>query len=86
MLRSLGCKESDTTERLNNNNRYHCGKLKLSVKKKNYFWLHWVFVALSGPSLVAASRDYSPAVVRRILVAVASAVADLGLRSYGAGA
>ena len=24
-----------------------------------YFWLHWVFVAMHGLSLVAASRDYS---------------------------
>ena len=24
-----------------------------------YFWLHWVFVAVHGPSLVAASRGYS---------------------------
>ena len=24
-----------------------------------YFWLHWVFVAVCGLSLVAASRDYS---------------------------
>ena len=39
MLRSLSCKESDTTERLNNNNRYHCGKLKLSLKKKIIFEL-----------------------------------------------
>ena len=37
MLRSLSCKESDTTERLNNINRYHCGKLKLSLKKKIIF-------------------------------------------------
>ena len=24
-----------------------------------YFWLHWVFVAAHGPSLVAASGGYS---------------------------
>ena len=26
-----------------------------------YFWLHWVFIAARGLSLVAASRDSSPA-------------------------
>ena len=24
-----------------------------------YFWLHWVFVAVCGPSLVVTSRGYS---------------------------
>ena len=39
--------------------------LKNSIFKKNlfilfiYFWLHWVFVAVCRPSLVAASRGYS---------------------------
>ena len=35
-----------------------------------YFWLHWVFVAARGLSLVAASRGYSS--LRGLLIAVAS--------------
>ena len=31
----------------------------LFIYFKIYFWLHWVFVAARGISLVAASRDYS---------------------------
>ena len=31
-----------------------------------YFWLHWVFVAVQGLSLVAASRGYSLGVVHRL--------------------
>ena len=41
------------------------------------FWLHWVFVAVHGLSLVAASRGYS--VVHGLLIAVASLVAEHGL-------
>ena len=38
--------------------------MNIYIKKKNfiyfiYFWLHWVFVAVHGLSLVAASRGYS---------------------------
>ena len=38
-------------------------------------WLCWVFAAVSGLSLVAASEGYSLAVVRGLLTAVASLVA-----------
>ena len=37
-----------------------------------YFWLSWVFAALLGLSLVEASRNYSLAVVPRLLNAVTS--------------
>ena len=40
-----------------------------------YFWLHWVFVAVCGLSLVAASRGYS-LVVLRLLTVVASLVLE----------
>ena len=43
-----------------------------------YFWLHWVFVAVRGLSLVAVSGGYSVA-VRELLIAVASLVAEHGL-------
>ena len=43
-----------------------------------YFWLHWVFVAACGLSLVVASGGYSVA-VRRLLIAVVSLVAEHGL-------
>ena len=39
----------------------------------------WVFVTECRLSLVAASRGYSLVAVRRLLVAVASLVAELGL-------
>ena len=40
-----------------------------------YFWLHWVFVAAPGPSLVAVSRGFSccgaPALGTQVLVVAA---------------
>ena len=41
-----------------------------------YFWLRWVFIGVHGLSLVAVSGGYSFVVVRRLLVAVASLVAE----------
>ena len=40
-----------------------------------YFWLHWVFVAVCGLSLVAASGGYSLLRCVGFLIAVASLVA-----------
>ena len=44
-----------------------------------FFWLRWLFVAAHGLSLVAASGGYSSTAVRRLLIAVASLVAEHGL-------
>ena len=44
-----------------------------------YFWLHWVFVAARGLSLVAARGGLLFVVVRRLLIAVASLVMEHGL-------
>ena len=41
-----------------------------------YFCLHWVFVAVSSLSLVAASRGYSLVAVCRLLIVVASLVVE----------
>ena len=46
------------------------------------FWLHWVFVAARGLSLVAVGKGYSLVVVRR-LIYVISPVAEHGLQSLG---
>lgn len=35
-----------------------------------FFWLHWLFIAFLGPSLVVASRGYSVAVLG-LLIALA---------------
>ena len=43
-----------------------------------YFWLHWVFAAPHGLSLVAVSGGYS-VVMRGLLIEVASLVAEHGL-------
>ena len=56
--------------------------LSLSFFKNKfiYLWLHWVFVAACGLSLVAASGGgLLFIVVRRLLIAVASLVAEHGL-------
>ena len=45
------------------------------------FWLHWVFVAVWGLSLVVASRCCSPVAVWGLLIAVASLVEERGLLS-----
>ena len=44
-----------------------------------YFWLHWTFTAITGFSLVSASRGYSLAAVLGFLTAVASLVVEHGL-------
>ena len=46
--------------------------------KKNlfYFWLCWVFTAVSRLSLVAVSRGYLLVAVPRLLIAVASLIAE----------
>ena len=44
-----------------------------------YVWLHWVFIAARGLSLAAASRGYSFVAVHRLLIVVASLVAEHGL-------
>ena len=40
-----------------------------------YFWLHWVFTAVCGLSLIAASGGYSLAAMRVLLTEGASLVA-----------
>ena len=40
-----------------------------------YFWLHWVFVAVRGLSLVVASGSYSLVATLWLLVAITSLVA-----------
>ena len=49
------------------------------LKKFIYFWLHWVFVAERGLSLVGGEWGLLFAVVRGLLIAVASLVAEHGL-------
>ena len=44
-----------------------------------FFWLHWVFIAALRFSLVVASRGCSLVVVHRLLIAMASLVAEQGL-------
>ena len=51
------------------------GEITFFFKLFIYFWLCSVFVAVRGLSLVAASGGYSVA-VRRLLIAVASLVAE----------
>ena len=49
-----------------------------------FFWLHWVFVAAHGPSLVAASRGYYLVVVRGLLICggfSCCGARDLGMRA-----
>ena len=48
-----------------------------------YFWLHRVFLAKQGLSLTVVSRGYSLAVGCWLLIAVASHVAEHGLRLMG---
>ena len=57
---------------------YYIFKEQVSFSLKNflfiYFCLHWVFVAVL--SLVAASKNCSPAVTHSLLIAVASLVEE----------
>ena len=43
------------------------------------FWLHWGFLAVCLLSLVSMSRHYSLVVASRLLIVVASLVAEHGL-------
>ena len=45
----------------------------------NYFWLLWMFVAALGLSLVAARGGYFLVGVLKLLIVVASLVAEHGL-------
>ena len=45
-----------------------------------YFWLHWVFVAACGIFSGCSERGLLFLVVRGLLIAVASLVADHGLQ------
>ena len=56
----------------------------LEFWKKNFFWLCWVFIALHGLSLVAASRGYSLVEMCGLLFAVASLVAEQRLETMRA--
>ena len=47
-----------------------------NLKKNFFFLLHWVFVAMSGLSLVEASEGFSLVAVRRLLTVVAYLVAE----------
>ena len=48
-----------------------------------YFWLHWIFVAVSGLSLVVASGGYSLLQRNGLLIVVACLVMKHGLCSAG---
>ena len=48
-----------------------------------YSWLHWVFAAVCGLSLVAVSGGYSLVLVYRLLIVVASLVASMDSRNTG---
>ena len=50
------------------------------------FWLCWVFVAVRGLSLVAASRDHALVAAYKLLIAVSSLVVEQGLCSSRASA
>ena len=65
-----GRKELDTAERLN------CTDPMQTFSFSFYFWLCWVLVAARGLSLIAASRGYPLVAVNRLLIVVASLVAE----------
>ena len=48
-----------------------------------FLWLHRLFVAVLGLSLVAVSGDYSPDAVHGRLIVVVSLLAVCGLESMG---
>ena len=54
----------------------NCVTLLVLKKVFIYFWLHWVFVAVCGLSLVAVSGEYSGVAACGLLTAVGSVVAE----------
>ena len=57
---------------------------EMNLKEFIYFWLHWVFIAVPGRSLVAAGTGYSLLAVLRLLTAVVSLAVELGLQGVQA--
>ena len=74
MLRFMGRKESDMTERL-----IRSDYIYNYIYNFSYFWLCWVFVAAHRFSLVAVSKGSSLVAVRKLLTAVASLEEEHGL-------
>ena len=69
--------------RVEKNRLYSCSSISRFSRISFFFllsnfWLCWVFVAACKISLVATSRDYSPA-VRGLLIMLASLVLERGL-------
>ena len=54
----------------------NCVTLLVFKKLFIYFWLHWVFIAACGLSLVAVSGEYCLVAVCGLLTAMASVVAE----------
>ena len=59
--------------------KFSCSKIWFIILLCIYFCLCWVFIAASGLSPVAVSRGYSLVEVCRLLIAVASLVAEHSL-------
>ena len=53
--------------------------LNCFLKDLFVYWLHWVFIAALGLSLVVENGSYSLVEVPRLLAAVASLVVERGL-------
>ena len=54
-----------------------------TFKAVDYLWLHWVFIAAQGFSLVVESRGYSLVVVHRLFTVAASHCRAQALRHMG---
>ena len=51
--------------------------------KLSYFWLHWIFIAALGLSLVTVIRVYSPVAVCGLLIAMLPSLQSMGCRVRG---
>ena len=75
------CKESDMTWWLSNHNRRWVSTLEFNHLFFGFvlfisLWLHWVFVAMCGLSLVAVSRGYSLVAVPGLFFVVVSLIVE----------
>ena len=76
-------KAQGVSPRETEHSRERCGEHLELAHFNFHFGLCWLFIAVNGLPLIAAIRGYSPVVVLRLLIAVASLAAEHRLSAHG---
>ena len=76
-------KAQGVSPRETEHSRERCGEHLELAHFNFHFGLRWLLIAVNGLPLIAAIRGYSPVVVLRLLIAVASLAAEHRLSAHG---